>query len=127
MPIFDEIKRLLSRKSEGAPEVPTHAVRIYAIPHFRAQYHPLFLNPHDMPDHDGPRQYMGMDYRCIQCKNIQPAGPPGRDNQCEKCKMFYKYTALKNQCWLYVWRDKVARIDLDLDEIVRRSEGNGEL
>ena len=90
---------------EFAPEVPAWAERIWAIPHFRTQYHPLFLNAHDMPDHEGPRQYIGLDYRCVSCKHIQPAGPPGRDNKCEKCGLFYKYTAIKRNCWLWIWRD----------------------
>lgn len=103
-----EAERLLAQKPELSPEVPEHAVRMRAIEHFRTQYHPLFLNAHDMPDHEGPRQYLGLDYRCPSCKHIQPAGPPGKDNQCEKCDMYYKYTAIKNASWLWIWKRKEA-------------------
>jgi hypothetical protein len=98
---------------ELAPEVPEWAERVPAIPHFRTQYHPLFLNAHDMPDHNGPRQYIGMDYRCIICKHIQPAGAPGVDHQCPKCGTFYKYTALVNNCWLYFWKDNRQKLVIE--------------
>ena len=102
---INERQRLSApRRPELAPEVPAWAEMINILAHVRLQYHPLFLNAHDMPDHEGPRQYYGIDYRCVICKHIQPLGEPGKDHRCEKCGLNYKYT--RTTTWLWVWKDK---------------------
>lgn len=98
---------MTSNKPELAPEVPDWSVRVSILPHVRHQYHPLFLNAHDMPDHQGPRQYIGIDYRCVACRHIQPLGAPGVDHACEKCNLHYKYTRQNTNLWIWHPREKL--------------------
>lgn len=94
------------RAPETAPEVPSWAERMMILPHVRVQYHPLLLNELGGPLADGPREYLGIDLRCPICREIQPLGPPGKDNRCRACNLNYKYTAVKGACWLWIWKDR---------------------
>jgi hypothetical protein len=58
-----------------------------------------------MPDHNGPRQYLGIDFRCPICRYIQPLGKPGKDNKCSKCGLNYKYISYRKDLW--IWKDQL--------------------
>lgn len=94
------------------PEVPKHAERLRIQDHIRYQYHPLLLNAIGGPLEGGPRELLGIDIRCVVCKHIQPLCSPGQEGACEKCDLRYKYTVVKNSCWLWIWRPQ-EKLDLD--------------
>ena len=96
---------------EFKPEVPSFAEKMNILEHIRYQWHPVSDNILGAPDANAPRELQAIDLRCPLCKHIQHLGPPGVTGQCEKCKLYYKYTAAKANCWLWIWRGP-ERIDL---------------
>lgn len=97
---------------DGRPDVPPYAERMNILAHVRHQFHPVFLNAIGGPDIYGPKHYLGIEIRCPICKVIQELGPPGREQQCRGCGFYWLYTAAKGNAWLWIWRNKMERLEI---------------
>ena len=93
-------------QAELKPEVPDWAEKMRVEDHIRYQYQPVSRNALGNPDIYGPTALQSIDIRCPICQHIQPIGPPGKDHRCGGCSLNYKYTAIKANCWLWIWKDK---------------------